>query len=83
MRLLKLNAHGLGNLTLHAACQVPNFLLAAPVLAISLSGCHSYFSTDCTRALSLGFRVGALCGCEALAPTERLDGARTTTICHS
>lgn len=34
--------------------QLPNFLLALPVLCLSFAGCWSYFSQDWTRALLLG-----------------------------
>ena len=34
--------------------QLPNFLLALPVLCLSFAGCWTYFSQDWTRALLLG-----------------------------
>lgn len=42
------------------ALQIPNFLLAAPILALSACGCITYFRADYRRALSLDLLPGAL-----------------------
>ena len=39
--------------------QLPNFLLALPVLCLSFAGCWTYFSQDWTRALLLGIYQAA------------------------
>ncbi len=39
--------------------QLPNFLLALPVLCLSFAGCWIYFSQDWTRALLLGIYQAA------------------------
>ncbi len=39
--------------------QLPNFLLALPVLCLSCAGCWTYFSQDWPRALSLGISQAA------------------------
>jgi hypothetical protein len=39
--------------------QLPNFVLALPVLCLSFAGCWTYFSQDWTRALLLGIYQAA------------------------
>ena len=34
--------------------QIPNFLLAMPILYLSFTGCYEYFSQDWTRTVQLG-----------------------------
>ena len=64
--------------------QVPNFVLAAPALALSCYGCFAYFNADWTRALSLGLFTGVRDSLVSLLPVHECHAwARTTTICHS
>lgn len=44
--------HALTTFLLHM--QIPNFMLAMPMLYISFAGCYEYFSQDWTRSVQLG-----------------------------
>ena len=68
MPLSKLSVH-------ERAVQVPNFILAAPVLLMSASGCAAYGALTWRRGLGLAWLLRALCGQSARKSSARGYGA--------